>query len=89
MKIYWYPEQIAWRWKKETWEKHVDLGGELEESSLRDKKQQAKEIIAKLRNDIEEYVANEDISLGTEDMLGSLANNLQNIEGTAQSFLND
>jgi DNA-binding ferritin-like protein len=68
-------------------EKHIDLWWKLSSSSLDAKKKQASTIIAKLRKEIEKYAEKEDITLGTEDLLGSLANSLENIEGTSKSFL--
>lgn len=71
----------------EIWEKHVDLGGSFEDSSLDDKKTKAHEIIKNLRKDLEDFKENNEVSLGTEDLLGSLANDIENIEGTSRWFL--
>lgn len=68
------------------WEKHVDLGWNLREDSLVEKKKRANEIIKGLRKDIEEYKENHKISLWTEDLLGSIANDLENIEWTSKGF---
>ena len=68
-------------------EKYVDLGGALTDTSLEDKKQAAKDIISHLKADIETYQKDQDITLGTEDLLGSLANSLEDIEGNAKAFL--
>ncbi len=70
------------------WEKHVDLWSHISESSLEDKKVQANNIIKSLREDIEKYAKDNDISLWTEDLLWSLANQLETIEGTSKAFLN-
>lgn len=69
-------------------EKYVDLGGKLEDTSLEDKKVRANQIIKNLISDIESYKDSNDISLGSEDLLGSLANQLENIEWTSRAFLN-
>lgn len=70
------------------WEKYVDLGWNLDGVSLMDKKKRANEIIKSLKEEIETYKENNDISLGTEDMLGSLANSLEDAEWTSRWFLN-
>ena len=69
------------------WEKHVDLWGQLNNSSLEEKKQRANEIIVNMRKEVNAYAQNNEITLGTEDMLGSLANNIENIEWTSRAFL--
>lgn len=71
----------------EIWEKHVDLWGTLDDSSIVDKKIKAHAIIEGLRKDIEAFKESNEVSLGTEDLLGSLANNLENIEWTSRGFL--
>ncbi len=68
-------------------EKHADLGGELESSSLEEKKQRAHDIIKELRQEIENYARNNEITLWTEDLLGSLANDLEDIEWSSKAFL--
>jgi len=69
------------------WEKHVDLGWSLEQTSLDDKKKQANNIIINLRKEIENYKDNNEVSLWTEDLLWSLANNLESDEWVSRSFL--
>lgn len=71
----------------EVWEKYVDLWSHHETSDILTKKQQAVWLIASLRKDMEQYVQDNDITLGTEDMLGSLANKLEDLEWTAKSFV--
>jgi len=71
----------------EIWEKNVDLGWELNSSSLQDKKDKANKIIKDLRKEIENYKNNNEITLWTEDLLGSLANSLENIEWDSKWFL--
>ena len=71
----------------EIWEKHVDLWWALENSSLAAKKERANEIITHMKKGIEEYKQNNDVTLGTEDMLWSLANDLENAEWTSRAFL--
>lgn len=68
-------------------EKHVDLGGSLGDDTLKEKKQKAHDIIAALREAIQKENEKKDTTLGTQDLLGSLANKLENIEGTSKSFL--
>lgn len=68
-------------------EKYVDLGGKLSEDSLETKKQKAHDIIVNLRKEIENYKENNEVSLGTEDLLGTLASDLENIEGSSKAFL--
>ncbi len=71
------------------WEKNVDLGNNLSENKLDSNKakERANEIISKLRKDIEEYKNENEITLGTEDLLGSIANKLEQIEWDSKSFL--
>lgn len=69
------------------WEKHVDLWGTLRTDTLEDKKQKAYDIITNLKKELEDYKRNHEISLGTEDLLGSLANDLEDIQGTSKAFL--
>ncbi len=71
----------------EIWEKYVDLGGKLSDTSLDEKMKEANKIIKNLRKDIEDYKKNNEISLWTDDLLGSLANSLENIEGNSKGFL--
>lgn len=69
------------------WEKYVDLWGKLSETSLEEKKKQANSIIVNLRKEIEIYKENNKITLWTEDLFGSLANNLEDIEWTSKWFI--
>lgn len=69
------------------WEKYVDLDWSLEDSSLQDKKNKANKIIKELKQELESYKDNNDITLWTEDLLGSLANNLENIEWDSRWFV--
>jgi len=68
-------------------EKHVDLGGKLEDSNLEQKQQQAHDIIVNLKKEIESYNKNSEVSLGTEDLLGTLASDLEDAEGSSRAFL--
>jgi len=70
-----------------TGEKYVDLWGALTDASLEEKKQLTKDILTQLKSDIEDYKNNNDITLWTEDLLGSLANSLEDAEGNAKAFL--
>jgi len=70
-------------------EKYVDLWGKLDNTSLEEKKQRANKIIEDLRKEIENYHKNNEVSLWTEDLLGSLANDLENIEWTSKWFITD
>lgn len=69
------------------WEKHVDLWGDLFDISLEEKKKRALEIIVNLKKEIENYKENNKVSLWTEDLLGSLANSLEDIEWNSKAFL--
>lgn len=69
------------------WEKYTDLWWNLSDSSLEDKKIKANSIIINLRKKIEDYKENNKISLWTEDLLGSLANSLEDIEWSSKAFL--
>ncbi|NVP17997.1 hypothetical protein HUU51_04740 [Candidatus Gracilibacteria bacterium] len=68
-------------------ERYVDLDGELVGGSLSSKKKRANEIIANLKREIEDYQANNELTLGTDDLLGGLADDLEDIEGTSKAFL--
>jgi len=70
------------------WEKYVDLWWSLSETSLEDKKNKANSIIENLRKEIENYKENNEVSLWTEDLLWTLASDLEDIEWTSKSFLN-
>lgn len=69
------------------WEKHVDLWWDLFELSLDEKKKKALEIIQNLVKEIEEYKDNNKVSLWTEDLLGSLANSLEDIWWSSKAFI--
>lgn len=69
------------------WERYVDLDGSLRNDSLDDKKKRVQEIISELRVEIENYQANNELSLWTDDLLWWLADELEDIEGTSKGFL--
>jgi len=69
------------------WEKHVDLWWKLSEKTLDEKKQRANTIISNMRKDIESYHKDNEITLWTEDLLWSLANDIEDIEGSSKAFL--
>ncbi len=69
------------------WEKYVDLGWKLTDMTLDEKKKRANELIKNLREEIENYKGNNEVTLWTEDLLWSLANSLENIEWTSKWFL--
>ena len=69
------------------WEKHVDLWWDLIELSLEEKKKKAHDIIKTLKKEIEDYKENNKVTLWTEDLLGSLANSLEDIQWSAKAFL--
>lgn len=69
------------------WERFVDLDGNLRDDSLEDKKKRANEIISNLQKEIESYHKNNEMTLWTEDLLGWLADELEDIKGTSKSFL--
>jgi DNA-binding ferritin-like protein len=68
-------------------EKHVDLGGKLSGSTLEEKQQEAHNIIVNLKKEVESYKENNKVSLGTEDLLGTLASDLEDMEGSSRVFL--
>jgi len=68
-------------------EKHVDLWSHHEPSNIKTKKQQAFDTIKKLREEIESYSRENKLTLGTEDLLGSLANKLEDMQWSAKSFI--
>lgn len=68
-------------------ERHVDLDGTLRTDSLVDKKKRANEIISNLKKEIELYESSNELTLGTEDLLGGLADELEDLEGTSKAFL--
>lgn len=69
------------------WEKYVDLGWSLEETSLNEKYFKANEIISNLRKEIENFEKNNDLTIWTQDMLWTIASDLEDIEGTSKAFL--
>lgn len=69
------------------WERYVDLDWELVDGSLSSKKKRANEIISNLKIEIEEYQANNDLTLWTDDLLWGLADDLEDIEWTSKAFL--
>lgn len=69
------------------WERYVDLDWKLIDSSLDEKKKRANQIISKLRKDIEEFQSNYDTTLGTDDLLWWLADELEDIEWTSKWFI--
>jgi DNA-binding ferritin-like protein len=71
----------------EIWEKHVDLGWNILENSLEDKKIEANNIIVNLRKEIESYVENNELTLGTEDLFAPFANELESMEWSSRAFL--
>ena len=68
-------------------EKYVDLWNHIESTDIGDKKQEAHKILKNLREEIEAYASENKITLGTEDLLWSLANKLEDMEGTSKSFI--
>lgn len=71
----------------EIWEKYVDLWWDVRDDDLEAKKKRANELIKNLIKDIEDYKEKNEITLWTEDLLGSLANDLENIEWDSKAFL--
>jgi len=58
-------------------EKYVDLGGRLSGENLEEEKALALKTLEDFQKELENFAKDEDISLGTEDILGSLANNIE------------
>lgn len=79
--------ETLFRIAHEIWEKHVDLGGNVLDNSLEDKKKEANKIIVNLRKEIESYVANNDLTLGSEDLFAPFANELESMEWSSRAFL--
>ncbi len=69
-------------------EKHVDLWWSLSSMLLEEKKNKAHKLITNMIEEVNTHHKNNEITLGTEDLLGSLANSLEDIKGTSKSFLN-
>lgn len=68
-------------------ERYVDLWGDLRTDSLSDKKKRANKIILDLRMDLEKYEKDSKLSLWTQDLIGGLADDLEDIEWTSKAFL--
>lgn len=68
-------------------ERYVDLDGNLRNDTLDEKKKRVYEIISDLKKEIENYQANNELSLWTDDLLGGLADELEDIAGTSKGFL--
>lgn len=71
----------------EIWEKDTDLHEPISDVEFDNFKKAANNIIKNLREDIERFHKENEVSLWTEDLLWSLANKLENIEWTSKSFL--
>jgi len=69
------------------WERYVDLDGNLRSDNLWEKQKRANEIIANLKKEIEMFQANNELTLWTDDLLGWLADELEDIEGTSKGFI--
>lgn len=69
------------------WEKYVDRWWKMVDLGLDEEKKKANEIIVNLKQEIEDYAKNNDITMGEEDMLWSLVNDLEFVEGTSRTFL--
>ncbi len=68
-------------------EKYVDLGNKIDKWTLQEKIKLANKLIAEVKVAVEKEEKKKTTSLGTKDLLGTLANDLENIQGTAKSFL--
>nr|MDD3720389.1 hypothetical protein [Candidatus Gracilibacteria bacterium] len=68
-------------------ERYVDSGGDLRTDSLTEKKKRANKIISDLKMELEKYDIDNNLSLGTQDLIGGLADELEDIEGTSKAFL--
>ena len=78
--------EILFKIAHEIGERHVDLWGKLSQDSLATQKKKAKAIIEQLQVEIKNYAENNELSMGTEDLLGSLMGDLDNIAWTVKSF---
>ena len=70
------------------WERFVDLWWKLIDTSLEEKKKRVNQIIVSLKKDIEDFETNNKVSLWTQDLLWTLADDLENIEWSSKAFLN-
>lgn len=68
-------------------EKHVDLGGRLSGEDLQTEKELALKTLKDFRDELEKYNDTADMSLGTEDLIGSLANDIEFDMGTAKGYV--
>lgn len=69
------------------WERYVDLWGSLKEWSIEKLHKRANEIIVEMKKEIEKFNEEWKASFGTEDLLWTLANDLEDIEWTSKCFL--
>ena len=71
----------------EIWERHVDLGESLSDDSLAEMHRKSYDIIVNLKKEIEDYKENNKVSLGCEDLLWTLASDLEDAQGSSRAFL--
>lgn len=69
------------------WERYIDLWWDLRGDDIISKKKRANQIISELKEEIEKYKENNKVTLWTEDLLGWLADDLEDIEWTSKAFL--
>lgn len=69
------------------WEKHVDLGGRLSGEKLQEEKELALKTLEDFKKELEEFNTKWNISLWTEDLLWSLANDIEFSVGTAKGYV--
>ena len=69
------------------WERYVDLWGKLRDDSLENKKKRVNELISNLRENIEQYMEEEEITIWTDAMLSWLVDQLEDLEWSSKSFL--
>jgi len=81
-------EFYEWLFKvaHEIWEKHIDLWWSLKDSDVDSQKEEALNTMKELLNEIEQYKDNNEVTLWSEDLLWSLANDIENMIWTAKSF---
>jgi len=82
----WFYENL-FKIAHDIWEKNSDLWFILNETSVDDNKEKANKIIKELKNEVIKYMKNNDVTLWTEDLLGSIANKLENIEWDSRCFI--
>ena len=67
-------------------ERHVDLWGKIESKSLETMEGEIQQIIVDAKNDIEVYNKENNLSIWTQNLLGTLVNDLENMQGNSKAL---